>query len=152
MSFDAVMPPYNASDPAATFLASSCLDFLLIELVPLAKRVTAERETETLVEKEGDAGEEEEADAVHHRLEMQGYRVGQGLVERYVLLCETTVYSVCLASPASLRGRGSTGGGYNSTIWEHEADLAPYTDSRETARDSTIPSTSSNSFAKTSGP
>ncbi|KAL2202562.1 transport protein particle component [Sarocladium strictum] len=83
MSFDAVMPPYNASDPAATFLASSCLDFLLIELVPLAKRVTAERETETLVEKEGDAGEEEEADAVHHRLEMQGYRVGQGLVERF---------------------------------------------------------------------
>ena len=30
--------------------------------------------------------EEEERDAVFFRLEMLGYRVGQGLVERYVLL------------------------------------------------------------------
>ncbi|KJZ73376.1 hypothetical protein HIM_07170 [Hirsutella minnesotensis 3608] len=41
MSLDPVMPPYNASDPSATFLSSSCLDFLLIELVPLAFRVSA---------------------------------------------------------------------------------------------------------------
>lgn len=92
MSFEAVMPPYNASDPAATFLASSCLDFLLIELVPLAKRVTAERDSEALLAEKDGAGagagevggtvDDEEADAVHHRLEMQGYRVGQGLVER----------------------------------------------------------------------
>ncbi|KUI60731.1 Trafficking protein particle complex subunit 6B [Cytospora mali] len=44
MSFDAVMPPYNASDPHATFLNSSCFDFLLIELVPMAYRVTNELE------------------------------------------------------------------------------------------------------------
>ncbi|KAK3897297.1 hypothetical protein C8A05DRAFT_39159, partial [Staphylotrichum tortipilum] len=42
MSFDPVMPPYNASDPAARFLSASCLDFLFIELVPLAYRVTNE--------------------------------------------------------------------------------------------------------------
>ncbi|TDZ74412.1 Trafficking protein particle complex subunit 6B [Colletotrichum trifolii] len=40
MSFESVMPPYNASDPTASFLNSSCLDFLLIELVPMAYRVT----------------------------------------------------------------------------------------------------------------
>lgn len=45
MSFDAIMPPYNAGDPNASFLSSSCLDFLLIELVPMAYRVTNELET-----------------------------------------------------------------------------------------------------------
>lgn len=39
------MPPYNATDPSASFLSSSCLDFLLIELVPLAFRVTRELDT-----------------------------------------------------------------------------------------------------------
>ena len=86
MSFESVMPPYNASDPGATFLASSCLDFLLIELVPLAHRVTSERDSGALVASgaatEGGVQDDEEADAVHHRLETQGYRVGQGIVER----------------------------------------------------------------------
>lgn len=36
MSFETPTAPYNASDPNATFLSSSCFDFLLIELVPLA--------------------------------------------------------------------------------------------------------------------
>lgn len=132
MSFDAVMPPYNANDPTATFLSSSCLDLLLIELVPMAYRVTNELEaasssnggipaaaaaatTATSAQNNnsssesvsvatggaaagsivaggggGVAGsrrvmdEEEERDAVFYRLEMLGYRVGQGLVERYV--------------------------------------------------------------------
>lgn len=44
MSLDPVMPPYNASDPSASFLSASCLDFLLIELVPLAHRVTQDRD------------------------------------------------------------------------------------------------------------
>lgn len=44
MSFDQPLPPFNASDPTATFLSSSCLDFLLIELVPMAYRVTNELE------------------------------------------------------------------------------------------------------------
>lgn len=136
MSLDPVMPPYNASDPTANFLSSSCLDFLLIELVPLAYRVTQERdgdssdtpvageekkkqsskrtaaaaddddalpdvnEPEDTEQRASSAGavttsagsatgngrrfdDDEELDAVHYRLETQGYRVGQGLVERY---------------------------------------------------------------------
>lgn len=121
MSFEPVMPPYNSSDPSATFLSSSCLDFLLIELVPLAYRVTEECDSSSAgpntpaaagVAAVNDAAsvslspspstsavaaavgggvsqgprkmEDEEAlDAVHYRLDMLGYRVGQGLVERY---------------------------------------------------------------------
>lgn len=118
MSLDPVMPPYNASDPNASFVGSSCLDFLLIELVPLAYRVAHESDahggsgdgaaTATDGDSSAAAGstngaaggrsrrrssagagargmeDDEELDAVHHRLEAQGYRVGQGLVERYV--------------------------------------------------------------------
>ncbi|KAH8895149.1 bet3 family protein [Thozetella sp. PMI_491] len=115
MSFDSVMPPYNASDPNATFLSSSCLDFLLIELVPMAHRVTNDLEaaaddavapsskanptsapsvagapsvSSTAVGGVGTADsrkldEDEERDAVFFRLESLGYRVGQGLVERF---------------------------------------------------------------------
>ncbi|EQL00180.1 Transport protein particle (TRAPP) component [Ophiocordyceps sinensis CO18] len=78
MSLDPVMPPYNATDPSATFLSSSCLDFLLIELVPLAHRLASSGSV--LVRR---ADEDEELDAVHFRLESLGYRVGQGLVERF---------------------------------------------------------------------
>lgn len=117
MSFEAVMPPYNASDPSARFLSSSCLDFLLIELVPMAYRVTHEVDaaaaaTSGLPEPTGGApgagagevgaagnrasvvsgtmtatamDEDEERDAVFFRLERLGYRVGQGLVERFVI-------------------------------------------------------------------
>ncbi|KAH6715275.1 cis-golgi transport protein particle complex subunit [Leptodontidium sp. 2 PMI_412] len=121
MSFDAPLPPYNASDPTATFLNSSCLDLLMIELVPMAYRVVNEVDAaspdDRLPAKAGhesikstsvasnarDGGvsgaaggntgvgaaggrkmdEEEERDAVFFRLEMLGYRVGQGLVERF---------------------------------------------------------------------
>ncbi|KAG7290295.1 hypothetical protein NEMBOFW57_000294 [Staphylotrichum longicolle] len=135
MSFDPVMPPFNASDPSARFLSSSCLDFLLIELVPMSYRVANEleavaREQEAaaaagggsysgaaangdgLSNGDGGAGadgvsslgkagagsllaagqgmgtgtvmdEEEEREAVFRRLEGIGYRVGQGLVERF---------------------------------------------------------------------
>ncbi|KAH9883229.1 transport protein particle component [Xylariomycetidae sp. FL2044] len=41
-SFDQPLPPFNASDPSASFLSTSCLDFLLIELVPMTYRVTNE--------------------------------------------------------------------------------------------------------------
>lgn len=128
MSFEPVLPPYNAADPTATFLSSSCLDLLLIELVPMAYRVTNELEAASAsnpnlppvaaaaaaaaqnntsseeVESSvaGTAGaastmtapgrrvmdEEEERDAVFYRLEMLGYRVGQGLVERYVVVLQ----------------------------------------------------------------
>jgi hypothetical protein len=119
MSFETPLPPYNASDPSATFLNSSCLDLLLIELVPLAYRLAHDvdcgkrdgvagfgeagekekeregvkgasvttRRTGTGGGREGAAtatvDEDEERDAVFFRLEMLGYRVGQGLVERY---------------------------------------------------------------------
>ncbi len=45
MSFDSPLPPYNASDPTATFLNSSCLDLLMIELVPMAYRIVNELDT-----------------------------------------------------------------------------------------------------------
>lgn len=81
MSFDAPLPPYNASDPSAQFFNSSCLDLLMIELVPMAYRITSPPATEGAVAQKLD--EDEERDAVFYRLEVLGYRVGQGLVERY---------------------------------------------------------------------
>ncbi|KAI9785014.1 MAG: Trafficking protein particle complex subunit 33 [Geoglossum umbratile] len=77
MSFDTPLPPFNASDPHATFLNSSCLDLLLIELVPMAYRLANE-----LSVSDERLDDEEEREAVFYRLEMLGYRVGQGLVER----------------------------------------------------------------------
>ncbi|KAJ9642972.1 hypothetical protein H2201_006366 [Coniosporium apollinis] len=117
------LPPsdraYNPSDPLATYVSASCLDFLLIELVPLAQRMAteiAEREEEwtrgslmpsssrsqkeagvestrgTTTGSSGGAGgggegggldEEELREAMFYRLEMLGYRVGLGVVERF---------------------------------------------------------------------
>jgi hypothetical protein len=106
MSFESPLPPFNASDPSATFLNSSCLDLLMIELVPMAYRIVNEvdgdaaqiQRDDASLSVKGPAGgvngsvngkkmdEDEERDAVFFRLEMLGYRVGQGLVERYVVL------------------------------------------------------------------
>ncbi|KAI1405793.1 transport protein particle component [Hypoxylon fuscum] len=112
MSFDQPMPPFNASDPNATFLSTSCLDFLLIELVPMTYRVAHELDaaaaSSSLASSEANesgvapasggaaadassnaapAGskldDDEERDAVFFRLEGLGYRVGLGLVERF---------------------------------------------------------------------
>ncbi|KAK3313399.1 trafficking protein particle complex subunit 6A [Apodospora peruviana] len=115
MSFEAVMPPYGATDPNARFLSASSLDFLLIELVPMAYRVTNQLEEDVIaaaaaaadtttapsvedgtIQSQGAKNvqpgpasssrkmdEEEEKDAVFFRLEGLGYRVGQGLVERF---------------------------------------------------------------------
>lgn len=128
------MPPFNSSDPSASFLSTSALDFLLIELVPLAHRVTSQRDfsspissslspstaaaaasqlspqanqqhpdsnnnndssaTHPQAQNSSTASasadhaskridDDEHLDAVHYRLEAQGYRVGQGLVERF---------------------------------------------------------------------
>nr|CDP32582.1 Putative Trafficking protein particle complex subunit 6B [Podospora anserina S mat+] len=76
MSFDPVPPPYNHLDPTARFLSSSALDFLLIEVVPMSYRINSEIS-------EGEGEEEEEREAAFYRLEGIGYRVGQGLVERF---------------------------------------------------------------------
>jgi hypothetical protein len=98
MSFDSPSTPY--SDPTAAYLNSACLDFLLIELVPMAYRIAADlaaREEEwtrggaaagdtgSLTGKgESAVDEEETREAVFFRLEMLGYRVGLGVVERWV--------------------------------------------------------------------
>lgn len=106
--------PSTLNDPTATLVNISSLDFLLIELVPMAYRITADlalREEEwiqggssTSTVKPSDAtdtgstvgvsggggvggagtvDEEEAREAVFHRLETLGYRVGLGIVERY---------------------------------------------------------------------
>lgn len=83
MSFETPLPPYNASDPHATFLSSSCFDLLLIEMVPLAQQVAAELSAR----RKGSSktfDEEEQREAALQRLDKLGYRVGQGLLERSV--------------------------------------------------------------------
>lgn len=77
MSFEAPLPPYNANDPYATFLSASCMELLLVEMVPMAHRLADELGSQN-------ADEEEHRDAAYLRLESLGYRVGQGLVERCV--------------------------------------------------------------------
>ncbi|XDG00844.1 hypothetical protein ABKA04_000459 [Annulohypoxylon sp. FPYF3050] len=112
MSFDQPLPPFNASDPNASFLSTSCLDFLMIELVPMTYRVANELDAAASASSpvtgeeggrsSGNAGvdtasnaatatgagshrldEDEERDAVFFRLDGLGYRVGLGLVERF---------------------------------------------------------------------
>ena len=81
MSFETPLPPYNASDPYATFLNASCLDLLLIEMVPMAYRVASEL---AVPGRDGikPKNEDEHREAAFRRLDTLGYRVGQGLVER----------------------------------------------------------------------
>ncbi|THV51403.1 hypothetical protein BGAL_0112g00240 [Botrytis galanthina] len=90
MSFESPLPPYNASDPTATFLNSSCLDLLLIELVPLAYRTVHALDAPSSPSSSSPnpsappkMEEEEERERVFYRLESLGYRVGLGLVERF---------------------------------------------------------------------
>ena len=82
MSFETPLPPYNATDPHATFLNTSCLDLLLIEIVPMAYRIAHDLSARS---EDGRAviDEEEQREAAFRRLETLGYRVGQGLVERW---------------------------------------------------------------------
>ena len=81
MSFDTPLPPYNASDPHATFVNASCIDLLLIEMVPMAHRLANEL---SIPDQDGlkSIDEDEQREAAYRRLETLGYRVGQGLVER----------------------------------------------------------------------
>lgn len=84
MSFDTPTQPFNASDPNARFLSASCLDFLLIELVPMAERLAKELLTDG---KQPD--DDETTEATFFRLESLGYRVGQGLAERWAAIYVT---------------------------------------------------------------
>ena len=81
MSFETPLPPFNASDPYATFVNASCMDLLLIEMVPMAYRIASELASPS---QDGikPIDEVEQREAVFRRLETLGYRVGQGLVER----------------------------------------------------------------------
>lgn len=95
MSFETPLPPYNASDSHATFLSSSCFDLLLIEMVPLAHGLAA---TLSAGRKGASnlADEEEQKEATFRRLDALGYRVGQGLVERFadtLLLRSSAIWS-----------------------------------------------------------
>jgi hypothetical protein len=120
-------PTTSYTDPTFSLLNNTCLDLLLIELVPMAYRITADlaqREEEWIhgaskpKRLSGTSGasndasstvaggtargteggpvggtatvdEEEAREAVFHRLESLGYRVGLGVVERYVMICSS---------------------------------------------------------------
>jgi hypothetical protein len=77
MSFDSSSSPLNAPDPNARVFSSSCFDFLLIELVPMAERMARD-----LASEEKGIEDEELRETTFFRLESLGYRVGQGLAER----------------------------------------------------------------------
>jgi trafficking protein particle complex subunit 6 len=114
-------------DPTDTKLSTSCLDFLLIELVPMAFRIThdlaareeawihgssstskpnrasglsaADTDTGSVGGTTGGGGqvtgtvdEDEAREAVFHRLESLGYRVGLGIVERSASSCLAYLY------------------------------------------------------------
>lgn len=171
-------PPSSYTDPTFSLLNASCLDLLLIELVPMAYRITndlAAREEEFLHgtssstkqnrlsansndasstvaggTSRGEGGpvggtagggvaatvdEEEAREAVFHRLESLGYRVGLGVVERYA-----QVYPFSLFTCA------------RDCLWlNFEHGLKSMIDSRATPLAQLPPSTSSSSSAKTYG-
>ncbi|PLB34495.1 transport protein particle component-domain-containing protein [Aspergillus candidus] len=79
MSFETTSSSLNiSSDPHARLVSTSCLDFLLIELVPMAERLAKElSDNDRILE------DEEVRETTFFRLESLGYRVGQGLVERF---------------------------------------------------------------------
>ena len=72
----------NASDPHATFVGASCIDLLLIEMVPTISQLANDPYFRNR-DGENESDEEEEKEVARRRLESIGYRVGQGLVERY---------------------------------------------------------------------
>ncbi|KAL8791436.1 MAG: hypothetical protein Q9213_000052 [Squamulea squamosa] len=101
MSFETPLPPYNASDPHATFLNSTCFDLLLIEMVPLAYRM-AEQLTAARSGGSTPVDEEEQREAVFRRLDALGYRVGQGLVERFDFGSSSLLSATTLSTEADL--------------------------------------------------
>ena len=91
MSLDHIVPTSNASDPYATFVNASCIELLLIEMLPTALRISHDTMSERR-QGEKELDEDEHWEAAQQRLDALGYRVGQGLVERY-----SRVYSQHLA-------------------------------------------------------
>jgi len=82
-------PPPGSSDPLNSFLSTTCLDLLLIEVVAQAKRLASQplpladsifldTNTPATTELDDDA----EKENMYYRLEPMGFRVGQGIAER----------------------------------------------------------------------
>ena len=89
-----VPPPPGASDPLSSFLSTACMDLLVIELVPLARRLAAE----PLPLKDAvfldinppamkNLDDDSERENMYFRLEPLGFRVGQSIAERYRFNC-----------------------------------------------------------------
>ncbi|KAB8237855.1 BET3 family protein [Aspergillus alliaceus] len=78
MSIEAPVSVSGVSESQGRVLSASCLDFLLVELVPMAERLAKELSTE-----DTNPDDEEVREATFFRLESLGYRVGQGLAERF---------------------------------------------------------------------
>ncbi|KAK9470878.1 transport protein particle component-domain-containing protein [Dipodascopsis tothii] len=93
----AVLSATSNVDPHALYLNVACLEFLLIELVPLAERVVDEisakaQHEPSLDEKAADRSidhskavltDERRRHVMFKHVDSLGYRVGQGLVERF---------------------------------------------------------------------
>jgi len=80
----------GSSDPLNKFLSTTCMDLFLIELVPLAKRIANQPvhqpdavfvDTNSPAQTELD--EDAERENMYFRLEPLGFRVGQGIAERF---------------------------------------------------------------------
>ncbi|KAA8643183.1 trafficking protein particle complex subunit [Aspergillus tanneri] len=78
MSFDPSSSPFDASDPHSRVISTSCFDFLMNELVPMAERLSKELSVEEKLPEDDEVRE-----MTFFRLESLGYRVGQGLAERF---------------------------------------------------------------------
>ena len=101
MSFDTnPVPPFTSSDLTATYCAMTTYELLLIELVPLAERLSTRFAAVTTLTSPKSAhpastvptsttngipapNADEVQEAVHDRLNLLGYRVGLGLAERF---------------------------------------------------------------------
>jgi len=84
-------PPPGSYDQLNAFLSTTCMDLLLIELVPLAKRLASNPRPnvdpvfiDTNPPRSIDLDEDAERESMYFRLEPLGFRVGQGIAERYV--------------------------------------------------------------------
>lgn len=131
MSLDS-QNPFNPSDPHARFVSTSCLDLLLIEIVPMAERITQDllvnsittttttNTTANTIAADGTSNtnvkieDDEVREAAFYRLEMLGYRVGQGLAERYIPLPSTFSREI-MANGGSVDSRATDHA--SRTIW-----------------------------------
>jgi hypothetical protein len=87
-----VPAPVGSSDPLNQFLSTTCMELLLIELVPLSKslaRNPLHQQDSVFLDTNPptsiDLDDDSEREAIYFRLEPLGFRVGQGIAERYVM-------------------------------------------------------------------